>query len=183
MGYSVHSSLQHVQSCYCGLSCCLCQGRSSSSLWSLRLCWLCCPIHIRLCWISICLLHPRRRRPSCRPRSCRRIRRCRKIRRQLCRSCPCCQREAEADADADAYYGYYGYARPYAYGLGYRSYGYGYPYAYYGKRSADAEPEAKADAALLYGAYGYAGLPYAGYSAYGAYPYAYGAYPYAYGAY
>merc|ERR1711972_713354 len=43
--------------------------------------------------------------------------------------------------------------------------------------------EAKADAALLYGAYGYAGLPYAGYSAYGAYPYAYGAYPYAYGAY
>merc|ERR1711988_605958 len=42
---------------------------------------------------------------------------------------------------------------------------------------------AKADAALLYGAYGYAGLPYAGYSAYGAYPYAYGAYPYAYGAY
>merc|ERR1711972_4745 len=48
---------------------------------------------------------------------------------------------------------------------------------------ADAEPEAKADAALLYGAYGYAGLPYAGYSAYGAYPYAYGAYPYAYGAY
>merc|ERR1711872_910048 len=56
------------------------RGRSSSSLWSLRLCWLCCPIHIRLCWISIC-----------RPRSCRRIRRCRKIRRQLCRSCPCCQ--------------------------------------------------------------------------------------------
>merc|ERR1712157_300465 len=93
------------------------------------------------------------------------------------------KREAEAEADADAYYGYYGYARPYAYGLGYRSYGYGYPYAYYGKRSADAEPEAKADAALLYGAYGYAGLPYAGYSAYGAYPYAYGAYPYAYGAY
>merc|ERR1712209_177962 len=93
------------------------------------------------------------------------------------------KREAEADADADAYYGYYGYARPYAYGFGYRSYGYGYPYAYYGKRSADAEPEAKADAALLYGAYGYAGLPYAGYAAYGAYPYAYGAYPYAYGAY
>merc|ERR1711973_345910 len=59
------------------------------------------------------------------------------------------KREAEADAD---------------------------PYAYYGKRSADAEPEAKADAALLYGAYGYARLPYAGYSAYGAYPYAYGAY-------
>merc|ERR1712126_654724 len=62
--YSVHSSLQHVQSCYCGLSCCLCQGggrgRSSSSLWSLRLCWLCCPIHLRLCWISICLLHPLR---------------------------------------------------------------------------------------------------------------------------
>merc|ERR1711951_281322 len=69
------------------------------------------------------------------------------------------KREAEAEADADAYY------------------------AYYGKRSADAEPEAKADAALLYGAYGYAGLPYARYSAYGAYPYAYGAYPYAYGAY
>merc|ERR1712066_1038366 len=40
----------------------------------------------------------------------------------------------------------------------------------------------EADAALLYGAYGY-GLGYAGYSAYGAYPYAYGAYPYAYGAY
>ena len=93
------------------------------------------------------------------------------------------KRDAEAEPEADAYYGYYGYARPYAYGLGYRSYGYGYPYAYYGKRSADAEPEAKADAALLYGAYGYAGLPYAGYSAYGAYPYAYGAYPYAYGAY
>merc|ERR1712198_781374 len=88
--YTVHSSLQHVQSCYCGLSC-----------------WLCCPIHIRLCWISICLLHPRwiryhqrsqlrrnrRSRPSCRPRSCRRIRRCRKIRRQLCRSCPCLPRE------------------------------------------------------------------------------------------
>merc|ERR1712131_513225 len=81
------------------------RGRSSSSLWSLRLCWLCCPIHIRLCWISICLLHPRwiryhqrselrrnrRSRPSCCPRSCRRICRCRKIRRQLCRSCPCCQ--------------------------------------------------------------------------------------------
>merc|ERR1712064_263217 len=44
------------------------------------------------------------------------------------------------------------------------------------------ETEAKADAALLYGAYGY-GPGYAGYSAYGAYPYAYGAYPYAYGAY
>merc|ERR1712198_225788 len=52
-----------------------------------------------------------------------------------------------------------------------------------GKRSADAEPKDKADAPLLYGAYGYAGLPYAGYSANDAYPYAYGAYPYAYGAY
>merc|ERR1712004_832431 len=44
--------------------------------------------------------------------------------------------------------------------------GYGY-HGYYGKRSADAEADA--------------GLLYAGYAAYGAYPYAYGAHPYVYG--
>merc|ERR1711997_926611 len=101
----------------------------------------------------------------------------------------CVAAMAAAEADADAYYGGFGY--PYAYGYvpfgsssgldpitqgldpvtqGYVPYyGYGY-HGYYGKRSADAE----ADPALLYGAYGYAGLPYAGYAAYGAYPYVYG---------
>merc|ERR1739841_380508 len=91
---------------------------------------------------------------------------------------------AAAEADADAYYGGFGY--PYAYGyvpfgsssgldpitqgLDASTQGYAPYYGYYGKRSADAE----ADAGVLYGAYGYAGLPYAGYAAYGAYPYAYG---------
>merc|ERR1711997_752505 len=86
---------------------------------------------------------------------------------------------------ADAFYAPYAYAHvpfgsssgldPITQGLdpatqGYVPYyGYGY-HGYYGKRSADAE----ADPALLYGAYGYAGLPYAGYAAYGAYPYVYG---------
>merc|ERR1711944_19378 len=106
------------------------------------------------------------------------------------------KRDAEAEPEADA--AYFGYGYPYAYaGVPFGSstgldpitqgldpatqgyvpyYGYGY-HGYYGKRSADAE----ADAAVLYGAYGYAGLPYAGYAAYGAYPYAYGAHPYVYG--
>merc|ERR1712168_1750587 len=85
------------------------------------------------------------------------------------------------------------------------AYAYGYPYAgygaVYGKREAEAEPEA--DPALLYGTYGYGplayglksapcvnaanvpvpcaggayayGYPYAGYGAYGAYPFVYGA--------
>merc|ERR1739844_730360 len=46
------------------------------------------------------------------------------------------------------------------------------------KRSADAEAEADADA--FYTTYGYAGLPYAGYSGYTAYPYAANS-PYSYG--
>merc|ERR1711862_809680 len=104
---------------------------------------------------------------------------------------PDAEPEADAEADPALLYGSYGYpyagvyggyraygAYPATYGYGYRTYG-AYPYSYYGKRSADAEPEA--DAAVLYGAYGYAGLPYAGYAAYGAYPYAYGAHPYVYG--
>merc|ERR1712098_399042 len=155
MGYSVHSSLQHVQSCYCGLSCCLCQGRSSSSLWSLRLCWLCCPIHLRLCWISICLLclagygttngantvGINGLAAAAVPAVAGGYAAAGRYVANSAGVVHVAKREAEADADADALYGYYGYARPYAYGLGYRSYGYGYPYAYYGKRSADAEPE------------------------------------------